>query len=485
MRKIIFQILMLGYALSINAQLADGSTAPDFTVTDLNGNSHTLSTYLNAGKRVIIDFSDIMCGPCYKYKQTEAMADFYNAYGPKGSNEVMVLFIEDGPNNSWVLNGLNGIYNPPTFGNWIAGSPYPMAISEAVPIAFSLNYYPYIALVCSNGLTYNIGQPSANNLKFWTGHHCGALTGVQNHVKVLDTETGFCSNPGSFKTRVRNYGTNLVTNMVLKLKKNGTVISTKTFTGALAQFATQEIFFDPITLDPTAQYTVAVTSVNGVANKEASFSTANATFHLAQQTGVAIEIKVHTYSYPDAMSWNIKNSAGTVVATGGPYPSGSTYANTVLTQTATLPNTPDCYTVELLAPNGYGWRNFHAYADDNPVAAGLEVVSNGTTAFSKLYVGNFGYSIKYENVFKVGTLGIEEPIVETFSIHPNPTTGLIRIKTLESFDLSVYDLTGKLIMHSENMPADSEVNLGTLQKGIYIAKIVAGDKSYQKKIVLQ
>lgn len=42
--------------LGAQAQLADGSTAPDFTLTDINGQTHHLYDYLGAGKTVIIDF---------------------------------------------------------------------------------------------------------------------------------------------------------------------------------------------------------------------------------------------------------------------------------------------------------------------------------------------------------------------------------------------------------------------------------------------
>jgi Secretion system C-terminal sorting domain len=200
---------------------------------------------------------------------------------------------------------------------------------------------------------------------------------------------------------------------------------------------------------------------------------------------------VHTYGCPANMSWAIKNSEGTIVVTGGPYTGGApegycggTYANTILTQTATLPSASDCYTVELMDSNGYGWRNYGAYADDNPVAAGLEIISNNTTVFSKLYVGNFGSLITYENALRVGVLNNEEPVV-TFSIYPNPTTSSIIIGTQTQFNISIYDILGKLVLSSENNLPNSEIDLSKFQKGVYIAKVTEGSKSYLKKIILQ
>jgi len=41
---------------SAQAQLASGSTAPNFTLTDIDGNTHQLYDYLDQGKAVLLDF---------------------------------------------------------------------------------------------------------------------------------------------------------------------------------------------------------------------------------------------------------------------------------------------------------------------------------------------------------------------------------------------------------------------------------------------
>lgn len=75
-----------------NAQLNNfgvGDDAPDFTVTDIHGQSHTLSDY--AGKYVVVDFYAYWCGPCAAIAPT--LNDFYKKYGCN-AYDVVVLSIE-------------------------------------------------------------------------------------------------------------------------------------------------------------------------------------------------------------------------------------------------------------------------------------------------------------------------------------------------------------------------------------------------------
>lgn len=56
---------------------AQRTPAPDFTVYDLDGNSHTLSEF--KGKPVILNFWASWCGPCVS--EMPEFQEFYNEYG--------------------------------------------------------------------------------------------------------------------------------------------------------------------------------------------------------------------------------------------------------------------------------------------------------------------------------------------------------------------------------------------------------------------
>ena len=71
--KNLFLILAIVFGINCQAQLPDGSTAPNWTLTDIDGTTHSLYNYLDSGYVVFIDFSAVWCPPCWSYHNSGAL----------------------------------------------------------------------------------------------------------------------------------------------------------------------------------------------------------------------------------------------------------------------------------------------------------------------------------------------------------------------------------------------------------------------------
>ena len=105
-------IALLSFGNSYS-QLSNGSVAPDFTLTDINGTTHTLYNYTDAGYTVFIHFEAVWNPPGWGYHQTGALEDLYVNHGPNGypnvsavtTDDVMVIFVEGDGSSETCIGG--------------------------------------------------------------------------------------------------------------------------------------------------------------------------------------------------------------------------------------------------------------------------------------------------------------------------------------------------------------------------------------------
>lgn len=482
--------------LTANAQLADGTVAPDFDVTDINGEQHHLQEYLDAGKTVVLYISATWCNPCWQFHNTHYLEQVYNAYGLPATDEVVILYVEGDP--STTINDIHGIpsANGSTQGDWTAGTPYPIIDSATIANDYDISYFPTIYRICpEDGTTTEIERGTPTQLVQSIEANCHELTGLPNMGEISARSAKFCDAQSSPVVSLISRG-DVISTATVELYKNNELVDTKTFEGlSVKSFRSEQLVFDDQTIDATATYKAVLTQVNGVApaSEEEYHTSANFTTTVNTNSVVSANnlfIQVRTDNYPGEMAWYILDSAQNIIASHqyvgneansqGQIPAGGPDALQVKDHTVILPEGIDCYSVVLVDAYGDGWDY-----DLTGELSGIQIYGGGELIYN--HSGSFEATQIYdEAAFKTNNT-LDTPKVETlnFAIYPNPSTGIFNFATNEAVDVTVMDITGKTVFTAKGIDNGGSVNLSGLQKGMYIAKVNGATSERIEKIVIK
>ena len=70
-------------------------------------------------------------------------------------------------------------------------------------------------------------------------------------------------------------------------------------------------------------------------------------------------------------------------------------------------------------------------------------------------------------------------------LYPNPSTGIITIATDITVDVVITDITGKMVYQMNEVTASTQLNLSSLQKGMYLVKISGDGSEKTEKLILK
>jgi len=475
MKRLLFACLAtLFIATTASAQLPNGSVAPDFTVTDIDGVEHTLYDYLAEGKTVILDVSATWCGPCWSYHIGDyngfegegALHHLYNEHGPDGTDELMVILIEG--DDDTTADDLVGT-GASTTGDWVDGTPYPIVDdAENIFNLYECTYYPTVYTICPNGICNESGQATyEDHYAMVTDPSCELYN---NDVTITNyLGQGATCDAADVIVEIINLGTDPVTALNITVSGVDPELDYD-WEGSLAQLETAEVNLGAAS--PVTGETAVITITT--ADENESNNSLSPTLAGGAPSTTQIHFSIMTDAYPGDYTVHISDLDGNEVATDGPWAEFDVALDPMQIETDLWVPSTGCYIVELRDAFGDGLYEGSAMAwgvdaNGNPMGTIMNAV------VGEAFDSQSGAADVQETV-SVDELGDVVDLV----VFPNPATDVMNIQftanSSDQFGYVLYNLVGEKVM-AENWGTLSagqqtySLNTSSMATGMYMLEL--------------
>jgi len=486
-------IYMLFAALTIGttalAQLPDGSIAPDFTATDINGVEWNLYDLLDGGNTVILDFYATWCGPCWSYKETGILEDLWSTFGPNGTGDLYIFSLEsDGGTNADDLAGTGSN----TVGDWITGTPFPMFDNmEGLFDIYGNTYYPTIYTVCPDGMInettgeieYTLvesGQAS------FDGHVSAAFVECSNAITgaapllSYNGDTSVCGGgEWTASTSVSNLGSDDVIAMTFSVTLNGVAQADVMWEGVVSNGGNESVNLG--TYSETGELDYTLISVNG-----GNWSAEDAVSVTGSTEATSyVQVRITTDNWPEETYWDIYSANGTFID-GIAEGALDGQVDTELVWDVAL-DLNECYVFTMYDAYGDGlWASqWGDYSDGSASVVSMDGITYISDVWS--YDGTTDFSMEVAGMEVTSVTGItENDLTSSVNVYPNPFTDNTSLSftaaSAGKASVVVYNLVGEKVidMNLGNIAAGTqriELDFASMEAGIYLVSLTAGGET--------
>ena len=296
---------------------------------------------------------------------------------------------------------------------------------------------------------------------------------VSNVSQVLEAS---CSQTKDFEFELSNLGLDAFNSVEFNAVV-GESVETFEWTGELMSGDKTKMNFEMGIPFGTHTGVLNITKVNGESYTNSTEFAAECTEWAEKEfDGDLTTLKVYIIQdqFGEQTTWNIINSAGEIVAEGGPYQhlvgQGATQTNV-----ATLNNIPtdDCYLFTIFDTNNNGiccnYGNGYYYIKD---ANGDKIVEGD---------GDFGAMAAHSFMLKKRPDAIDENTNSHFTIYPNPANNMIVVEGENVELVEIYNSLGQKVLTVEGS-ANTTLNVASFENGVYMVRVISSEGISTKKV---
>ena len=477
-------------SLSSYAQLPDGSIAPDWTLTSIDSVEYNLYSLLDSGYQVIVDFSATWCGPCWSYHQSGVLEELYETYGPDGTNEIRVFWIEGDDTTP-----LGDIYGGGTSqGDWTEGTNFPIIDNGGATFdAYDGAYYPTIYTICPSRILTESGQVSVEeHVAIFQANSCQPATEANDPaLNGYTGETVACGdNPVALSVQLMNMGLEALTSCTITAYEGTNQVASVDWTGNLETYAGESVEVGTTTVDALTDFYFEISSADANTTNNA----AEGTVDISIESTSYVRVRILTDAYPGETGWSITDDAGNVIESAAPGSLTATGTEYIWDVGLDL----GCYNFTITDAYGDGlsssWYN-GVGPDGNFTLYSMD----GETVVSELLTWSWDtdeWFTELQQGFEATTVaGVEEAnFASTVNVFPNPTNGVTNVEfnTVEAgmATVEVYNLIGERVMFNTlgNLPAGmnrANIDLSAMEAGIYLVNLNAGGENTTLRVTKQ
>ena len=287
-----------------------------------------------------------------------------------------------------------------------------------------------------------------------------------------------CAGEVSPLVTIANAGATNLTSLEVNYKVNNETLQVYNWTGNLVYGQTEAVELPAVSFNvlPENDLLIYTTNPNGNPDEDPMMDTTTAVFSSAVEVMPDIHFYLKLDDNPGETTWELKNSSGTVLYSGGPY----LEAQQFIQETFPITN-DDCYTLYLYDSGGDGLLDpgFFALREND---------------YSLIYENNDFEGSEELVQFSVDMVSIgENEILNGFTVSPNPFKDFTRVsfslENSQQVEMKIYNMIGEVIYTEGIKEYGAGQNIISIdgkqmQSGIYFINMKIGENIYTKKVTM-